>query len=405
MHAGESGASQEGRATILSLFLEVTAPTVDYVSHGWSRGRLSIEGTEDGRRFVPWVAHAVTGSADDPRRWHRLLSQSLDDVGGELIGAEILRLPGFDDGTSVLHLRIAVARGSHLMRGAPQFAGVKPLDIASALDLHTWLGGEFALPSGWGTSPVQRPLSEPSAVGELLCTTLDDPALLPEPSVRLLPAPWSEAQYRMYQCTRDVLEPTPDDISAGIQRVLAIGGGVALVGSYRSVAMADYGGATSVQRLTVDTMLFAVAQNVMLKRLFQLAERLVEPARNPRAAVALSRGVLAYRAVFWWNGAGRPEPESRIIWSYYQQNGLGDLEADLSSFETAAQAAISAQTNVLLGLIAVLGVAVAVAASVIGAASLTGWEALWGLLIAVATAAVLLMLPFGRTLRAAIVGR
>jgi hypothetical protein len=169
--------------------------------------------------------------------------------------------------------------------------------------------------------------------------------------------------------------------------------------------MADWGSGASVQAFAIDAMLYAVAQNVMLRKLFEQAELLVEPARNPGAATGLSRGVLAYRAIFWWDGSGSPETEGRFVAAYHDQNGLSELEADLASFEGAAQAAIGAQTNVLLGLIAVLGLAVAVAGGLVQAAGWEGKETLWGLLSAVGIVAILLMLPFGRPLRRAVLRR
>jgi hypothetical protein len=63
------------------------------------------------------------------------------------------------------------------------------------------------------------------------------------------------------------------------------------------------------------------------------------------------------------------------------------------------QAAISAQTNVLLGVIAVLGLAVAVAAAIVQAASWTGAATLWGVLVAAVVATIVLLLPTGRALR------
>ena len=223
--------------------------------------------------------------------------------------------------------------------------------------------------------------------------------------MRLQPQPWTEAEYRMFTITRDEAEPNTEDISRIIGGTFPIGGGVALVGGFRSVVMADFGWGVSAQRFAIDAMFYAVAQNIMLKRLFRQAELLVEPMRDPGAAVALSRGVLAYRAVFWWDGAGRPEAEGRLIHAYHEQNALGELEADLSSFETAAQAAISAQTNLLLGLITVLGLALAVGVAAIQGAGWTGDETLWGLVVAIGTAAALLMLPMARALRQALLWR
>jgi hypothetical protein len=353
---------------------------------------------------VPWMEHAVTESAGMPRRWHYAAARPVQEFGATLTGLELLLLPGLSDGTSVLRAELVLAPDSPVMSFAPGYHNLAPVEIDTALGLGTVWGGHH-LRTGWGTSPVQRPLSRPPAVAELFCTTIDDPSLLPEPSLRLHPQPWSEADYRMYTMTRDDAEPTPEDVDDRIKDIFPIGGGVAMVGGYRSAVMADFGWGTSARRFAVDAMFYAVAQNVMLKRLVEQAEMLVEPTRNPNAAIALSRGVLAYRAVFWWDGTGRPEPEARLVRTYRQENGLAKLETDLSSFETAAQAMISAQTNVLLGLVTVLGLAVAVAAAVVQAAGWKGGETLWGVLIALIVAAGLLMLPTGRALRQSIIRR
>jgi hypothetical protein len=390
--------SDSDEETVLSVFFEAACPAFAGAGAGWSPGRLPIG--VDGRvpRFLPWMEHAVTGSSVDPWRWHRIVSLPVGELGAQLTGVELLRLPGLADGTAVLRLQFVIASESPVMISAPAFANVEPLRIEKLLDLSAWLGAN-ELRTGWGTSAVQRPLTDPPAVAELFCTTLDDPALLPEPSIRFEPETWTEAAYRMYTLTRDEPEPGPEDVVRGTERIVLVGGGVALVGGYRAVAMADFGRAVRVQRIAVETMFYAVAQNVMLKRLFEQAELLVEPTRNAGAAVALSRGVLAYRAVFWWGGGQRPEPEGELVAAYHDKNGLSELEADLASFETAVQAAISAQTNVLLGVIAVLGLAVAVAAAIVQAASWTGAATLWGVLVAAVVATIVLLLPTGRALR------
>jgi hypothetical protein len=347
------------------------------------------------------MEHAVTGSGADPRRWHRVVSLPVSELGGQLTGVELLRLPGLVDGTAVIRLELVIARDSPVMKFAPAFPIVEPWKIEKLLDLSAWLG-PHELRTGWGTSAVQRALTDPPAVAELFCSTLDNPALLPEPSMRMGPARWNEGEYRMYTLTREQPEPEPEDVVRAIERIVPIGGGVALVGGYRAVASADFGREVRVQRVAVETMFYAVAQNVMLKRLFEQAELLVDPTKNPGAALALSRGVLAYRAVFWWDGRQRPEPEARLVAAYHERNGLSELEADLTSFETAAQAAISAQTNVLLGVIAVLGFAVAVAAAAVQAAGWKGAATLWGVLVAATVAIGVLFLPFGRALRTAL---
>jgi hypothetical protein len=176
-----TGARVSGEETVLSVFLEAACPAFAGVRAGWSPGRLPI-GVDGGvTRFLPWMEHAVTGSSVDPRRWHRVVSLPVGELGGQLTGVELLRLPGLVDGTAVVRLQLVIAPDSPVMISAPAFPGVEPLRIERVLDLSAWLGAH-ELRTRWGTSGVQRPLTDPPAVAELFCTTLDDPALLPEPS-------------------------------------------------------------------------------------------------------------------------------------------------------------------------------------------------------------------------------
>ena len=113
-----TGARVSGEETVLSVFLEAACPAFAGVRAGWSPGRLPI-GVDGGvTRFLPWMEHAVTGSSVDPRRWHRVVSLPVGELGGKAALQRVAQPCRFDHGDADGGLEIAggVVRSERLER-------------------------------------------------------------------------------------------------------------------------------------------------------------------------------------------------------------------------------------------------------------------------------------------------
>jgi hypothetical protein len=384
--------------TVVIFFLEARLGFDLGRSKAWMPGPLPIVGYDGTDQLCLAVHRSVVGLPHERRRNHRDFESEPRSLGeGWLVGMDALTPAGLSDGTCVLLLHIALGADSEPFRLG------RPLDLSS-LDLASLLGGPVTLSDQWRGGPVQLPLTSPPAVAELVCAP-DNPDFLPEPRVRFEPTMWSEYQYRMYQLTRDEPEPTPEDVVRDIDRIFAIGGGTMLIGAFRSVAEGDFGNEARLRTFASNGLLAGAVQRVMLDRLARIAAELADPTSNPRGALALSRAVTGYRAVHAPATLTRTDLDSEIAARYRDRTGLEAVEQQLSSFETAAQAAMSADTNILLAAIAIGGFAIAVAAAVGQATGWEGWSALWTLLVAVFVAVAIALLPTGRSLRAALAGQ
>jgi hypothetical protein len=382
--------------TVVVFFLEARLGFDVCRSNAWMPGPLPIGGYEGTDQLCLAVRRSVVGLPHERRRNHLDLDGEPRPLGeGWLLGVDTLALAGLSDGSCVLLLHVVLEADS-----APFRLG-RPLDLSS-LNLPSLLGGPVALSDQWRGSPVQRPLTNPTAVAELVCAP-DRPDMLPEPAIRFEPASWSDYEYRMYELIRDEPEPTPpDDIVRGLERIFPIGGGTMLIGAFRSVAEGDFGNEVRLRTFVVNGLLAGVVQRVMLDRLARMAAELADPTSNPRGALALSRAVTGYRAVHGPSTLARTDLDSEIAARYRDRTALEALEQQASSFETAAQAAMSADTNLLLAVVAIGGFALAIAAGVETTASWKGWSTLWSLLVAVVVAIAIGLLPPGRSLRAAL---
>ena len=382
--------------TVVVLYLDAT---LDFeparLPDVWSQGALPVAGVAD-EKLAPTIRNAVVGRADDRLRWHRDLATEPPRVAdGWLLAVELLLLHGLDRGSCVLVLHLA------LPPTASAFALGQPLELTE-LELPVLLGGSIALSSDWHGGVVQRPLSRPAAVAELVCAP-DDPRFLPEPRVRIDIGRWPEYEYRMFALSREEPEPDRDTIATALAEIFPVGHGTLAAGPFRSVAEGDFGNEAHLRTFVVSAVLFGVAQAVILNRLAQLAAQLANPSANPATAIRISRMITSYRAIHAWMPAPRPELDWKIARRYREITGLEALERQLASFEASAQAALSAQTNALLALIAILGVAVAIATATTQAAELHGWlAAVASLGVAAGITGLLLLLPIGRALRAAL---
>jgi hypothetical protein len=366
---------------------------------GWNTGPLRLGETDHRSKLLPAIQRAVMGALDSPIRWHLNLESAPLAVGsGCVIAVEALRLTGLS-GSYVIVVHVAIEPSCGIFQGYDP-----PFDMGTAL--KDVIGPAMVLLDGWGGSHVQHPAASPTPVSELIVAP-DNPAALPKPNV-VLSGPgcnWNEYEYRSYWFTRDEAEPTPDMIMSNIRRTFPVGGGTLLVGGYRSVAENDSYYENRLRTFVLDAMLFSVAQNVMLNGPTHLALGLANPRRDPSTARAMSRGIVAYRSLYAWTGGSVLGPDRQVIEDYRKRTGLELLEKSLTSFEYAAQSAITAQTNDLLGLIAVFGLAATIALAVKEAVGWHGWAILWAVLIAIAIVSCLLLLPLGRALRTSIFDR
>lgn len=385
--------------TLLILFFQATLKRGKWPTNEWVSGPLNFEGADARASLLPAVQHAVVGQPDLLIRWHLdLESAPLSIESGRIIAVEALKLVGLIQ-SYVIIVHTVIDPSSGLLQGH-----ARPWDMRAAL--KTVIGLDMELSEAWGGSHVQHPAAFPTPISELIIAP-DNPAALPEPSVRLTgpDTDWNEYQYRSYWLTRDEAEPSSDMISAGINQTLPVGGGTLLVGGYRSVAENDSNYEHCLRSFVLDAVLFGVAQNVMLNCLTRLALGLANPWRDPSAATYLSRGIVAYRSLYAWTGGSVLGPDRQVIENYRRRASLQSLEESLTSFESATQSALSAQTNGLLGLIATLGLAATLAVAVREAAGWNGWSSLWAILVAITITVLLLFFPLGKTLRAAIFRR
>ncbi|MDT0353597.1 hypothetical protein [Pseudonocardia charpentierae] len=181
--------------------------------------------------------------------------------------------------------------------------------------------------------------------------------------------------------------------------VIQVPGGEVMIGLNAAIAAADFGEEQYMRTCVLNGMYLGVAQRVALRRLAQQSELLTDPAKTPATASDLSRSINAYRSVYSWTHASPPNPIINLVNRYREIAATDASEAQLHGFATAASTEVSAETNTLLALLAVLGLAVAIGGAVITGAEWKGWNVGWGALIAATCFGLLLLLPFSRPLR------
>jgi hypothetical protein len=383
---------------LLLAFFEAEAPRpgarppARWADGPWTHG----ESTHDGGALMPAIRNMVIGPADNEVRWHLDLEHrplTVDSGAGRIVALETVRLTGLTN-TYIVVTHTAVDAGLFT-------ANPRPLDLAALIEGE--LGPGWKLSQQWTPSHIHPPVVRPTPVHELLIGP-EDWTCFPEPWGPV-PPEGHDLDARMYVQTREEAEFDEEDMQRGFERRFVVGSGTVVIGSYRSAAQHGHRDEYWMRTFVTDALLFGIAQNIMLHALSRLALSLSDPARDPAAAAALSSGSVAFRALYGWTGGAMLGSDRRIVEQYRQLNGLPSMEVALTAFASAAQSAISAQTNVLLGMITVLTLAAALAVAVREAAEWNDWASLWAVPLAAVIAAGLLLLPQARALRAALFGR
>jgi hypothetical protein len=376
--------------SVLVLFLEATIRTPPSMWPNWQPGPLQVDGF-DGKSHLPARTWAAVASGSRTRRWHLDLSEA-GDTGSpsKIVAVEAMELAGTSSADYLLAVHLAMkaidrndsegmARLSHELQQLQSAAHVR-------MTLH----------HDWGSGPS---IANSAIVAELICIPDNTQAFLPPPRFGFSPLNVQPGHLEMFCVINE--EPTVGAavVEAASEQVLQVPRGEVMVGLNRSVAMSDFGVEAYARTCVVDVFYLGLAQRVLLRRLTDLSERLSSPGRHARDAAELSQAIAGYQGVYSWAHADSPSPFTRILVRYRELSGASETEKQLQVFAASAQTEIGRETNVLLGLLAVLGFAVAVAAAVITGAAWKDWDVLWGAAVAAIMFVALLFLPFSRPLR------
>jgi hypothetical protein len=356
---------------------------------GWEAGPLVIDEHDWpllSRRFV----ELISNTESYVRRWHLDLLDSPSVAGDpEVLGIDALHLEGLPDWTYLLafHFALRAAFSANVWQSSREATERLPTVLKRSMGPNAQLLSS-------------RPLAELICIPTVQQTPKSDWSV--SGTETLLPE-----HFAMHVLANPEVDRTAESAKAGVQGVfrLPYGFNEMLVGRRYAIAVGgdiwDRRAATdeALQRTTVlNALLYAVAQRVFLEHLADQAARLAEPRRDPSRALAISRGSTTYRAIYSWQRTG-DDALDHIVADYRRAHDIDALAQQLDSFERAAQTALTAETNLLLAMVAVVGLAVTFALAVVAAAGWNGWTAGWGIPIAFAAALVILATPPARSLR------
>lgn len=379
--------------SVLVLYVEAAVPSPPSRWPHWISGPLKVDGF-DGKTGLPQRMWAAVASSSPTRRWHLDLASASNSEGrSRILAIEALELAGTSHAVYLLAVHLE-------MKAVYRDDSDGMAQLASAIEqLPTAAGIAMTLRYDWGPDP-STPTS--AIVGQLICVPDNTHAFLPPPKFGFSPLQVMPGHLEMFSVITE--EPTvgADMVEAASEQVIQLPGGEVMVGLNRSVAMSDFGIDVYARTCLVDAFYVGFAQRVLLRRLTELSERLSDPGRHSREAAELSRAIAGYQGVYSWAHTDSPSPLTRVLVRYRALSGASETEQQLQVFATSAQTEIARETNVLLALLTVLGFAVAVGAAVTTSAAWNGWEVLWGVAVAAATFACLLLLPFSGPLRQSI---
>ncbi|ANW19394.1 hypothetical protein [Streptomyces clavuligerus] len=344
-------------------------------------------------------------------RWHReTTGPVVSPFGFRLDAVELIRLTGSARQTLAAMGTPPVANGVALLHGTlPPHAPVrmaKTLQECADVNAHRphpaqrmWVADQ--LPPGCRIADFER-----KAVH---CTLMTPRGALPPPYEADLPE-WELLDQWLWSMQHATQYPPSDEAREQLDGIrfplphcvrAALGSrGLTLIGADPEPARNYYTGAAyHLTTLYADALALARLQQIVLDafgaEVARVAER--EPGRRPVAL--LERELLVFRRSYWSAGFGRQENVDEMTRAWQRAAGLPDalqrLTGDLGELSRQVQAAETATTNAILGLIAAFGLPLTAGLAVWAGLPSAGTTSLWRFLgvIAVATAALVVFFP------------
>ncbi|MEV6163930.1 hypothetical protein AB0L71_18695 [Streptomyces sp. NPDC052052] len=325
--------------------------------------------------FAHAAGRALYGTPERPRRWHRLADITHGAL--HLNGMEILRTPTAlnpQHALAVLHFTVHTAVLLDVLRAIGLRTGAGPDPLTGPLAPDTLLSG-IATPATTG-SPFAA--AHPYTVAFLTPGTTETPALR---SAGVLPPTADRWLWALASRSNEADFPTaPEQLPAQTQDVVRISAdwsalvlrhGTAFLGHRPDQGSGDFYdfAALHVRSVYLDALLLGIVQRDHIDELTDELSGVFDGPGLARRVAVLERNIAGFRSTYWRQHLTAHGPANELLLAYHAQYRLPtrfeEILAEAADYSRLVQTQDGQQIAGALGVLAILGLPVGTALSVL----------------------------------------